>query len=877
MNLLNKIIKHVAFILAIIFSIGAIYGQSNKGVGTRITDVTTEKNLKDNAILDLESTSKGFFLPRMTTAQRDAIKKNMGKDNGLAVYNIDNDCVEYWSERADKWMSLCGSLPPAKVDLEENSCGTIQFVGFGDLINGKPQHEQGKAIDPNTQWMAVRLKVNQIGTYTISANSNNGYFFSGEGQFQSVGTYEVVLKGMGTPIKGYDSNASVKGDKLQFSLNGIDSKVCTNVEVLVTPAALDFQIVSADNAAKGKYNVGVGATLKKGNSIELGIKVTSAGLATVTASNSTLGIKFFGSKNVNINDTKLILEPLLGDNIPKENDLEIYKLTFEVNTKTPDNTINKKSATVTVEETQLSGMYSTVDFGKEPYYQGDALTDKHIIELPIKVISSGKVNLYLKGGVGIDFEAKDVMLTLTDNAETIQKVVFKAVPGKVLPDVSSIPLTLSVVGKRSAIVGGNVLNLPLQLRPLAYTIDCSTITSNRGTIPNDKPVGESFYIKAKVNVTSPGEYEINTSTAVEGILFSTTRNGKKQVFTKRGVQDVALYAVDGKVIPKRKGEYAVNLVANDLSQATCSNFKIKVGYNDINVLVLKSESSSSGSKTTESLFFSGGNRFGPTGTFAVSGVVKVTTYDAYQKSGADRDNLIKEINEGKYNFIVISGQYGIYYVNENFANALYNYTINNKGVLWLLTPQYTANTVTSIDYVKAFKGGGAMSPLGKSNDGLDLLLRFNNGKDFTATNYPNDKSYNMRVIDETDPLTKPRNGYTYMTKKGGGKYDIHWYYAPNITSYTSIDGTGTNFKPIVADRGTEFKDARGLIFVHRTYKNLIWAPVAALWYEGTMSTGVQTDYSGTPLKTDAYKADTTQTGAFAANIFTALIEYVANK
>lgn len=75
----------------LVWNIGTGYGQVNKSVGTRITDNTLEKELRTNTILDLESTSKGFFLPRMTTAQRDALLQNMTEDNGLAIYNIDND------------------------------------------------------------------------------------------------------------------------------------------------------------------------------------------------------------------------------------------------------------------------------------------------------------------------------------------------------------------------------------------------------------------------------------------------------------------------------------------------------------------------------------------------------------------------------------------------------------------------------------------------------------------------------------------------------------------------------------------------------------------------------------------------------------------
>ncbi len=64
------------------------------------------------AILDLQSTDKGFLTPRMTTVQRDAM--GIVLTEGLLIYNIDNNCFEYWDTQATPiagsngfWNSLC--------------------------------------------------------------------------------------------------------------------------------------------------------------------------------------------------------------------------------------------------------------------------------------------------------------------------------------------------------------------------------------------------------------------------------------------------------------------------------------------------------------------------------------------------------------------------------------------------------------------------------------------------------------------------------------------------------------------------------------------------------------------------------------------------
>lgn len=59
----------------------------SQGVGINETGT----NPDPSAILDVESTDKGFLPPRMTTAQRDGITSPA---NGLVVYNIDADCLQ---------------------------------------------------------------------------------------------------------------------------------------------------------------------------------------------------------------------------------------------------------------------------------------------------------------------------------------------------------------------------------------------------------------------------------------------------------------------------------------------------------------------------------------------------------------------------------------------------------------------------------------------------------------------------------------------------------------------------------------------------------------------------------------------------------------
>ncbi|MBL7779021.1 MAG: hypothetical protein JNK66_12115 [Chitinophagales bacterium] len=71
----------------------------------------TDPTPNARAILDLQSTEKGFLPPRLTTTQRDAMGNVLAE--GLMIYNTTNDCLEWWDTKATPnggngfWNSVC--------------------------------------------------------------------------------------------------------------------------------------------------------------------------------------------------------------------------------------------------------------------------------------------------------------------------------------------------------------------------------------------------------------------------------------------------------------------------------------------------------------------------------------------------------------------------------------------------------------------------------------------------------------------------------------------------------------------------------------------------------------------------------------------------
>lgn len=79
-------------------------------IGANMTGATNPTP-DGRAVLDLQSTEKGFLLPRLTTTQRDAMGNTLAE--GLMIYNTTNDCIEWWDTKATPnggngfWNSVC--------------------------------------------------------------------------------------------------------------------------------------------------------------------------------------------------------------------------------------------------------------------------------------------------------------------------------------------------------------------------------------------------------------------------------------------------------------------------------------------------------------------------------------------------------------------------------------------------------------------------------------------------------------------------------------------------------------------------------------------------------------------------------------------------
>ncbi|MEI6436390.1 MAG: hypothetical protein WCP32_16290 [Bacteroidota bacterium] len=160
----------IVFVLALIWSHG--YAQ------VAINNNNSAPN--QSAMLDVQSTLKGFLPPRLSTAQRNAISSPA---TGLMVFNTDLNCLEFYSGAATGWFCPCLSYG-------DPDCNDITLSGI---------YRSGVTLNAGNN---LTLTVNVLipGGYQIITNFVNGYYFFAKGTFTSTGNHTVTLYGSGTPL-----------------------------------------------------------------------------------------------------------------------------------------------------------------------------------------------------------------------------------------------------------------------------------------------------------------------------------------------------------------------------------------------------------------------------------------------------------------------------------------------------------------------------------------------------------------------------------------------------------------------------------------------------------------------------------------------------
>lgn len=141
-----------------------------------------------------------------------------------------------------------------------------------------------------TNFIQVDIDVDKAGSYSISTDTLNGYYFSGSGNFSSTGINTIKLMGKGKPLAG----------GIDFFTVNFNSTFC-NISVTVLPANSGAPAVFTlqtsgtncmDAAVSGNYTKAV--ALNSTNKVNIKVNVTTVGTYSISTT-ATNGMTFSGS------------------------------------------------------------------------------------------------------------------------------------------------------------------------------------------------------------------------------------------------------------------------------------------------------------------------------------------------------------------------------------------------------------------------------------------------------------------------------------------------------------------------------------------------------------------------------------------------------
>jgi hypothetical protein len=158
-----------SFTLILLCLISIQLTNAQVGIGTTTPD--------DSSILDIDSSNQGLLLPRLTTAQRDAI---VNPANGLIIYNTDSDELQFNSntKAAPIWLAFTTtgtSTSTPGQSFKYSNTDTTTDVNQNSAINLPVFGTQN--WNDNTSLYAVNssnntVTIGETGRYRIMANAS---------------------------------------------------------------------------------------------------------------------------------------------------------------------------------------------------------------------------------------------------------------------------------------------------------------------------------------------------------------------------------------------------------------------------------------------------------------------------------------------------------------------------------------------------------------------------------------------------------------------------------------------------------------------------------------------------------------------------------
>jgi hypothetical protein len=211
----TKLISMKKYLLPLIVLLLGAETISAQGVAVSATATAPDAS----AILDVNSTAKGFLPPRMTTVQRDAIANPA---TGLIIYNSTTGCLNFWKQTA--WYEVCGTCAPQPT---QSNAGPDQLSLAGTsavLAGNTPTNGTGA-------WSVV----SGTGGSFVNAASPTTTFNGAAGQFYTLRW--TITTGCGSSTNDVDISFAGGGPniitlaQLRALYQGTDIKITTSTQI----------------------------------------------------------------------------------------------------------------------------------------------------------------------------------------------------------------------------------------------------------------------------------------------------------------------------------------------------------------------------------------------------------------------------------------------------------------------------------------------------------------------------------------------------------------------------------------------------------------------------------------------------------------------
>ena len=128
------------------------------GIGTTTPDLTS--------ILDVAATNKGVLIPRLTTAQMNAI---VSPSQSLIIYNADVNLYYYFSSASSAWMPInVGSIVTVT-----GTTYTLSAIDNGRIIDCTSATAVSITV-PNTLPVGFQVSITQSGVGAVTVTASGG-------------------------------------------------------------------------------------------------------------------------------------------------------------------------------------------------------------------------------------------------------------------------------------------------------------------------------------------------------------------------------------------------------------------------------------------------------------------------------------------------------------------------------------------------------------------------------------------------------------------------------------------------------------------------------------------------------------------------------